>query len=187
MQTCRQLAKAREEQSSAQRQIECLSWKVRELHVACRARTRTLVSVNLDLENRLMWEHQRLLQTVPAERYFMLLDRYMTLVHDKHTSRVLPNSVRLPLKAKLQDPSLSSASTGAQKSQAVRCNNLLQLDHKDSGEPKLPCTDGNVAAEAQAGIGNEEAEHGRELSCPRTLIDELQTQLASEAQSMFLV
>eukprot|EP00892_Ulva_mutabilis_P008410 jgi/Ulvmu1/5941/UM026_0063.1 len=125
--TSRELAKCREEQSCAQRQMEGLSWKCRELHVACQARCRVLVSVNLDLEHRLMWQHHRLLQTVPAATYFKLLERHTSLLHDRCTDNTLVDLMQRYPKPGCND--VDATSTLQQERQNM--SETAACDHRD--------------------------------------------------------
>lgn len=199
MQTRHDLAKSLEAHSFAQRRMEGLSWKCRELHVACRAHTRVLASVNKNLESRLVWAHQQLLQTVPAPTYFSLLDKHMATVREEHANCTLSQSIKAALQLRFEDLSPSSGlqqhyqdtcttSTNSEarycQSQVVLKNKAPELVHKvevDSNQNN----EALKAADAQAVLAHERAASiGNELASARVCIDGLQKQLASETESI---
>lgn len=200
MQSSRELAKAREAQSYAQRQMEGLSWKLKELHVACVARTRVLHSVNINLESQLMQTHQQLQQAVPAQLYFRLLDRHISVVRDRHAFPSLADSdsIELPTgshesvaNCALQQRYLEMCNIAADRQQQCRqtqptlSTKMHDVNTPTAGELKR-CYVELTVAEAKAKMASETSNRlADELNSAQVSNADLQQHLESEAKSIF--
>lgn len=200
MQSCRELAKAQDAQSYAQRQVEGLSWKLRELHVACIAQMRVLHSVNINLESRLMQTHQQLLQAVPAHIYFRLLGRHMSVVRERHAFLSLTDSISVALQlgshesvanCALQQRYLEMCKIAADRQQ--QCHPNQQMLNTEMHEVKTQMADELercrvelTVAEAKAQLATETADKlANELTSAQVSNADLQQHLESEAKSNF--